>query len=115
MMGEPSRILDEIDALLAAPKAEEAGLARLEDVLTAGYAHALALEAERARLERRLEELAGLLADDDSGRPSDELAEVARRISSAHDDLTHLRAMLVELRDRARAARVALSRDDPIP
>lgn len=42
-------MLEQIEELLGA---EEPTLARMEDTLTEGYAQALALEAERWRLER---------------------------------------------------------------
>ena len=57
--------LEQIDELLAAPSTAEeyepAALAQLERTLTDGYAHALSLEAEQIRLERRMSELAGEL------------------------------------------------------
>ncbi len=45
-------LYDEIRQLLAAPGngSEAPPLARLEETLTSGYAHALALEAERWRI-----------------------------------------------------------------
>ena len=48
-------MLEQIEELLGA---EEPTLARMEDTLTEGYAQALALEAERWRLERRIGEVA---------------------------------------------------------
>jgi hypothetical protein len=53
------QLLEQIDELLtASPSSEPATLARLERTLTDGYAHALSLEAERLRLERRMSEVA---------------------------------------------------------
>ena len=48
-------LLEQIDELLAepAPEGEPASLDVLERTLTDGYAYALALEAERWRLEQR--------------------------------------------------------------
>jgi hypothetical protein len=52
--------VEPIEDLLNAPASGAAAptLARLEEALTDGYAHALALEAERLRLERRISEVA---------------------------------------------------------
>ena len=78
-------------------------LERLEDTLTAGYARALALEAERMRLERRVGELAAVLDEASTG----ELTALARRLSSTDVDLSELRQLLGALRDRAREFRAA--------
>jgi hypothetical protein len=55
---------EEIAELLTAPEdgADAPTLATLERRLTDGYAEALALEAERLRIERRLGEVDGELA-----------------------------------------------------
>ena len=104
-------LLDEIDELLAepSPTEEPATLARLERTLTDGYAHALSLEAERLRLERRMSELAGELHDGNQEQKAEELVEVSRRISSAGDEIDHLRTTLAELRARARVVRAYAS------
>jgi hypothetical protein len=96
-------LLDEISVLLSAPTdgGDASLLERLEHTLTAGYARALALEAERWRLERRLEEAAR------AGGDAEELSGLAHRMSSTEVDLSHLRTLLASLRDRARAARAA--------
>ena len=100
-------LLDEIDELLAepSPTEEPATLARLERTLTDGYAHALSLEAERLRLERRMSELAGELHDGNREQKAEELVKVSRRISSAGAEIERLRATLSELRARARTVR----------
>jgi ABC-type phosphate transport system auxiliary subunit len=100
-------LLDEIDELLAepTPSEEPATLARLERTLTDGYAHALSLEAERLRLERRMSELAGELHDGNQEQKAEELVKVSRRISSAGAEIEQLRATLAQLRARARAVR----------
>jgi ABC-type phosphate transport system auxiliary subunit len=105
-------LLDEIDELLAEPSPTEepatpATLARLERTLTDGYAHALSLEAERLRLERRMSELAGELHNGNQEQKAEELVQVSRRISSAGDEIDHLRTTLAELRARARVVRAA--------
>ena len=92
---------DAIRSLLRAPPCGPNALSldEIEDRLTAGYAHALALDGERRRLERRLAETAvnmgsRLSADAD-------VAELGRRISVADGDLTELRGLLSTLRARA--------------
>jgi ABC-type phosphate transport system auxiliary subunit len=89
-------LLGEITELIAtAPSGGHARfLARIENTLTAGYARALALEAERLRLERRIASIAAELAEDAHDRRMAELASLARRASVAGEDLTELRAQL---------------------
>jgi ABC-type phosphate transport system auxiliary subunit len=100
-------LLEQIDELLAAPTSadEPAALARLERALTDGYAHALSLEAERLRLERRMTELAGELHDGNQEQKAEELVQVSRRISQAGGEIDHLRGTLSQLRARATAVR----------
>jgi ABC-type phosphate transport system auxiliary subunit len=101
-----SALLEQIDELLtASPSAEPATLARLERTLTDGYAHALSLEAERLRLERRMSELAGELHDGNREQKAQELAQVSRRISRAGDEIESLRGTLSQLRAHATAVR----------
>lgn len=109
MTVESSSLVEEINVLLAAPPASdrEPYLHRLEDVLTAGYAHALALEAERWRLERRLGELALQLAEGREDAPTDELVRLARRMSDVAVALSRLRGLLATLKDKASAVRAA--------
>jgi ABC-type phosphate transport system auxiliary subunit len=100
-------LFEQIDELLADPPTsqEPATLARLERTLTDGYAHALSLEAERLRLERRMSELAGELDDGNHEQKAEELIQVSRRITGARAEVERLRGTLTELRARARAAR----------
>jgi hypothetical protein len=109
MIRETANLYEEIRALLDEPPgAEETGfLDRLEHTLTDGYARALALEAERVRLERRMGELAGGLHETSGDGHAAELASVARRLADAEEELTRLRDVLGSLRDRARAVRAA--------
>ena len=109
MTHETSTLYEDIHALLQeAPGAEQgAFLARLEHTLTDGYARALALEAERVRLERRMGELTDGLCDDPGDAPTDELATVARQLSDADSELTSLRGILAHLRARARTIRAS--------
>jgi hypothetical protein len=108
-VSEPSSLVEEISALLEAPPAPERGLYldRLEHTLTAGYAEALALEAERWRLERRLGEVALSLAEGEQGAGADELVRLARRMADAAGDLSRLRGLLATLRERASEVRAA--------
>jgi len=104
-------MLQQIEELLSAPAsgASAPTLARMEDTLTVGYAQALALEAERWRLERRLGEVARTVggADPDVSRFAEELVLLAKRLTSADGELANLRALLGSLRDRARSMRRA--------
>ena len=102
-------LLEQIDELLTSTASNEpATLARLERTLTDGYAHALSLEAERLRLERRMSELAGALHEGNKEQKAQELVRVSRRITSAHADIERLRCSLSELRARATAVRAAV-------
>jgi ABC-type phosphate transport system auxiliary subunit len=110
MTHETSTLYEDIHALLQeAPGAEQGGafLARLEHTLTDGYARALVLEAERVRLERRMDELTDGLRDDPADAPTDELATIARRLNDADTELSSLRGTLARLRARARAIRAS--------
>src|SRR2546429_10031936 len=80
MIRETATLYEDIRALLDEPSgAEESGfLDRLEHTLTDGYARALALEAERVRLERRMGELAGGLHQASRAVPAGQLATGAR-------------------------------------
>jgi hypothetical protein len=93
----------QIEELLSA---DAPTLARMEDTLTEGYARALALEAERWRLERRIGEVAR------EGRTdiSEELKSLGMRLTYADGELSKLRSLLGSLHERARAARLATSR-----
>jgi hypothetical protein len=100
-------LLEQIDELLAHhPSTEEpATLARLERTLTDGYAYALALEAERWRLECRMCELAGELHEGNQELKAKELASVSSRLSSNASMLASLRGTLSQLRARAAEVR----------
>lgn len=102
-------MFQQIEELLSAPTsgAFAPSLARMEDTLTEGYAQALALEAERWRLERRLGEVARTVGapDRDVTSFAEELSHLAGRITSADGELTSLRTLLGSLHDRARSMR----------
>ena len=102
-------VIDEIRELLTAPSPGNGALflERLDSTLTAGYAHALQLEAERWRLERRIGEVAAKIVDDKRELDTDELANLARRLTSANENIASLRTLLGSLRDRRSAIRTA--------
>jgi hypothetical protein len=77
-------------------------LAVLEEKLTDGYAEALALEAERWRIERRLGEAARGAGGQLGSR---ELELLSQRLSAADGELDSLRTLLRSLQERARARR----------
>ena len=93
----------QIEELLSA---DAPTLARMEDTLTEGYAKALALEAERWRLERRIGEVAR------EGRTDigEELRSLGTRLTHADGELANLRSLLGSLHERARVARLSASR-----
>ena len=72
----------------------------IEGTLTDGYAGALALEAERVRLERRFAELARALADNQGPERLSELRSLRHRISRTDEELSRLRAVLALVRER---------------
>lgn len=97
---------EQIVELLGLPESGEGAptLARIEDTLTEGYANALALEAERLRIEKRLAEVAHAAGAE--GRTlGRELASLSARLTRADTELVKLRTLLGSLQDRARAAR----------
>jgi ABC-type phosphate transport system auxiliary subunit len=102
-------IQDEIRTLLDAPPtgADAPSLDRIEDTLTTGYAKALALEADRLRIERRLADVASRLGDEATDEDASELAKLGQRLSLADDDLSRLRVLLASLRMRADEVRAA--------
>ena len=100
-------VLQRIEELLDAPASGAAAptLARMEATLTEGYAEALALEAERSRIERRIGEVAGRVDERAAGHVTDEIVALARRLTHAEGELGHLRALLRRLNARTRAQR----------
>ncbi|TML04485.1 MAG: hypothetical protein E6G36_05930 [Actinobacteria bacterium] len=102
-------IHDDIRSLLEAPPTGEEAptLDHIEDTLTAGYARALAIEAERWRLERKIADVAAKLGDEVTEEDATELAKLGQRLSDADGDLTRLRALLASLRVRADQVRAA--------
>lgn len=107
--GEPVTTLERIEDLLRAPVTgdEAPTLERLEETLTAGYAQALALEAERWRIERRLGEVARDAHLPGASRLAEELASLAKRLRNTDAELAQLRSTLGPLQARAREARAS--------
>ena len=97
-----TELLDRITTLI---DESERDLDRIERTLTDGYAHALSLEGERLRLERRLAELARELHAGDTATKTNELSSVAERLDGNAGDLTRLRSALADLRRHAAEVR----------
>jgi hypothetical protein len=95
-------VIDDILELLAAPRsaASKSFLARVDATLTDGYAHALQLEAERRRIERRIAEVVAGMGDVTAHRHQPELVELSEKLMSANANITSLRTLLTSLRDR---------------
>jgi hypothetical protein len=85
---EDELVVQRIEELLEAPASGDAApsLASMEATLTAGYAEAMALEAERSRV-------------------TDELVSLATRLTHADVELGRLRTLLERLQARMRAVR----------
>jgi hypothetical protein len=103
--GQRTNLIKDIHTLLALEPAPTT-LERVEDTLTAGYAHALALEAQQLRLERRLWRLARELGDAPDV-VAHEAVELNDLLAGVERELSSLRMLLVTLRDRARELRAA--------
>jgi hypothetical protein len=98
---EDTRMLIKRVNALWAPSAEA------EDTLMDGYARALELEAERARLERRFAAVAQTLAEDHDPSELPELGSLRQRITTMEAELARLRAVLGVVRRRLMAAAAA--------
>jgi len=96
-------VADSIRALL--DSGDDVDLVALERTLTDGYAHALSLEAERWRIEKRIGEVAAMLNGTDEEPKTRELAALAKRLEASHLDLVALRSLLASLRARTEAVR----------
>ncbi len=87
-------LLDEINALIDAPSVDRDDVER---TLTDGYAHALSLETERVRLEKRVNEV---MQHGNSAEKAQELTQLAKRLDGNAGELSHLREVLSRLRRR---------------
>jgi hypothetical protein len=97
---------DEIAELLRMPEGGVGApsLDAIESTLTDGYAEALALEAERTRIERRLGEVARDAGGEENLR---EFARLSESLEAADRELERLRLLLSTLQARRRLARSA--------
>jgi hypothetical protein len=100
-------LLHRISDLLGAADRD---LDAIEHTLTDGYAHALTLEAERFRLERRAAEVTQDIERGDTAKKARELSEIVQRLDGNADDLVRLRSLLADLRRRADDVRVGSTR-----
>jgi hypothetical protein len=100
---------DEIAKLLRMPEGGPGApsLDAIESTLTDGYAEALALEAERSRIERRFGEVARTVEEPVATGVSDELLALAKRLTHADAEIGRLRVVLHRLHARTRALRHA--------
>jgi len=99
------KLIEEIRNLLAVPEPEGSPvfLEHVDATLTAGYAHALQLEGERWRLQRRLGDVAAHSAERHPQNRADEFADVSKKLQATNEELSRLRALLCALRDRRSA------------
>jgi hypothetical protein len=102
-----TELLKQISALISEPARD---LDTIERTLTDGYAHALSLEAETWRLEKRIKEVAQTLQRGDTAKKAREIASLAERVEGSVGDLTTLRALLADLRRHADDVRVGAVR-----
>jgi hypothetical protein len=95
---EMTPLLDEITSLIDAPTVDRA---LVERTLTDGYAHALALETERSRLQRRVGAVTKELQRRTSVEQAQELIALVKKLDGNAGDLLRLRDVLAQLRRRA--------------
>jgi hypothetical protein len=108
MPNQLASIRGRLEALLIGlERGDHPGQARLEETLTDGYAWALKLDAECARLERSIGVLAAELDHGTSEQQARELSRTARRLARAKRELVALRGLLSALRTEAAEAKVA--------
>jgi hypothetical protein len=91
-------LLAQIAALLTEAEGQD-DPAQLERTLTDGYARALALEAERRRLQQRLGELTAAAAQGENASRL-ELAAAGRRVKRQDEEIGALRKELTRLQRR---------------
>jgi predicted short-subunit dehydrogenase-like oxidoreductase (DUF2520 family) len=98
-----TELLAQIASLLTSPARD---LEEIEHTLTDGYAHALALDAERLRLEKRVSSVTQGIRRGDTAKKAHELAALAERLDGNAVDAERLRGLLAELRRHADGVRV---------
>jgi uncharacterized membrane-anchored protein len=99
-----TELIDTINELVAAPSGD---LQRIEHTLTDGYAHALRLEGEGRRIERRIAEVTRELGRGEATAAIEELAALARALDANRAERERLRAVLAPLRHLADTVRLA--------
>ncbi len=97
-------VLEDIRMLTATPAPL---LEQVERTLADGYACALAIESERIRLRRQLEETAVTLGEGSGSHQVSQVAGLAQGVARTDSELTELRAALAGLADMARRLRAA--------
>ncbi len=108
MPNQLASVKERLEALLVAlERGDHPGQPRLEEMLTDGYAWALKLDAECARLERSIGTLAAELGHGSSEQQARELSRTARRLARVRRELAALRGLLSSLRAEAAEAKVA--------
>jgi chromosome segregation ATPase len=95
------------DLLTSLESGRHPGRARVEEMLTDGYALALELDAECTRLARSIGTLAAELDHASSELEARELSRSARRLVRAKRELAGLRGLLTSLKTEAAEAKVA--------
>jgi hypothetical protein len=97
-------LLDDIRALMQAPIDGDGGegRARVERVLTDGYAQALVLEGERLQIERQIGAVTARIGEGENNGLANELSALSERLSLTNRTLAELRGLLASLRDRLR-------------
>jgi hypothetical protein len=88
-------LLDEIGSLLGSSSRDAEVIER---TLTDGYAHALSLEADRWRTQKRLGAVAATLQVGDVAGKAKELSQLAEHLERQNVALVHLRDLLTKLR-----------------
>jgi ABC-type phosphate transport system auxiliary subunit len=96
-------LFDQIDDVLSSSVHD---LDQIERTLTDGYAHALSLEAERWRLEKRMTWVAREIGDGDQATKVRELSSLSQSLDVNAEHLERLRALLASLRRHADGVRV---------
>jgi hypothetical protein len=97
-------LLEDIRTLTATPSPLRD---QVERTLADGYACALAIEAQRLRLQVRLEQRAGALGEGSGAQRVGEVAGLAQDVARADVELAELREALAGLAEIARRLRAA--------
>jgi hypothetical protein len=105
---ELASVIDRITVLLEDLEAGRyPGRAVVDETLTDGYAMALSLDGECARLERRISDLAIELFEDRGTQHAVELSSLAGMLTHRRRELDELRGLLASLKSLGREEKVA--------